>query len=90
VIGLEALWALALASRRGFRQGAQDHVSTPGIPGNLEGAGVFDSAGEHGPTRITHLSIMSELLNYSPTIPLAELERVSHLHAVSTTASSAL
>jgi hypothetical protein len=35
------------ASRRGFRECAQHHVSTPGIPGNVEGAGFIDSLGRN-------------------------------------------
>ena len=38
---------LELASRRGFRECAQHHVSAPGNHGNVEGAGVLNSLGSN-------------------------------------------
>ena len=46
-MALEALWMLELASQRGFRECARHHASTPGMPGNVEGAGFFDSFGRN-------------------------------------------
>lgn len=34
---------LQLAGRRGFRECAQNHISTRAIPGNVEGVGFLDS-----------------------------------------------
>ena len=46
-MALEALWMLELANQRGFRECAQHHVSRPGIPGKVQGAGFFDSFGRN-------------------------------------------
>ena len=37
---------LELASRRGFREFAQPHVSAPGKPRDAEGAGILDFSGK--------------------------------------------
>jgi len=47
VVPLEALWMLELASQLRFRECARHHVSTPGVPGNVEGGGFFDSLGRN-------------------------------------------
>ena len=69
---------LELARHRGFRECAQHYVSTPGIPGNVEGAGFSDSLG-----RKAGLSARSELVpeNESVTAPLEfrEIGRVRGL-----------
>jgi hypothetical protein len=67
-MALEALWMLELASQRNFRECAQHHVSNPGIPGNVEGAGFFDFLG-----RNAHLSEPSELAPETESVP-ASLE----------------
>lgn len=38
---------LELARQRGFRECVQHPVSTPGIPGNVGGAGLLDSLGRN-------------------------------------------
>ena len=38
---------LELAGQCGFREYAQPHASTPGIPGNVEGAGFFAPLGRN-------------------------------------------
>src|ERR1035437_376766 len=47
VMALGALWILELTSRSGFRERAQPHVSTPCVPGNVEGADFSDSLGRN-------------------------------------------
>lgn len=46
-MALDALWMLELASQRAFLECAQPHAPTPGMPGNVEGAGFFDSLGRN-------------------------------------------
>jgi hypothetical protein len=55
---------LELASQRDFRECAQHHVSTPGVPGNTEGASFFDSLG-----RNAGLSGRSELAPETESVP---------------------
>jgi hypothetical protein len=38
---------LELASQSGFRECAQHYVSTPGLPGDVEGGGFFDALGRN-------------------------------------------
>jgi len=57
---------LELASQRGFRECGQDHVSTPGIPGNVEGAGFFDFLGSNA-----HLSERPELAPETERVPVS-------------------
>jgi hypothetical protein len=45
VMAPETLWILELAVRRGFREGAQHHISVPGSLGNAHGAVALDSLG---------------------------------------------
>jgi hypothetical protein len=55
---------LQLASQDGFHECAQHHVSTLGIPGNVEGAGFCDSLGGNG-----GLSARSELAPETESVP---------------------
>ena len=63
-MALEALWMLGLAGQPGFRECARYHVSATGIPGNVEGAGFFDSLG-----RNAGLSARSELPPETGSVP---------------------
>ena len=67
-MALDALWMLELASQRDFREWAQHHVAAPGTPGNVEGAGFFDSLG-----RNARLSEGPELAPETESVP-ASLE----------------
>jgi len=47
VMARQVLWMLELASQRGFRERARHRVSAPAYPGNVDGAGFFDSMGRN-------------------------------------------
>ena len=73
-MALEAVWMLELASQRGFRRCAQHHVSAPGIPGNVEGAGFFAPLG-----RNAGLSEGSELALETESVPTSlESREIGH------------
>ncbi|MGD0578099.1 MAG: substrate-binding domain-containing protein, partial [Bryobacteraceae bacterium] len=66
VMALEALWMLDVVSQRGFRECAQHHVSTSSIPGNVEGAGFFDSLGRiDGSSERSELALETESVQAS-------------------------
>ena len=47
LMALEAPWMLGLAAQRGLRDCSRYHASAPGIPGSVEGAGLFYSLGRN-------------------------------------------
>ena len=76
---------LELASQRGFRECAQHHVSAPGFPGNVEGAGFFDSLG-----RDAGLSERSELAPETELVPVLWSPRKSGVPEVSPASAATL